>query len=142
MAIDVARKLNHDDALERLAWLMATRGVPQHIRSDNGSEYNAKAVRDWPKRVGVQTQHITPGSPWEDGYIESFDGTQGHEVLKREIFYSLKEAKVLTERWRVHYNTKRPHSSLDYRPPALEVFTPVRITSTALQHPQRDILRN
>lgn len=140
LSIDVARKLNHDDVLERLAWLMATRGVPKHIRSDNGSEFTAKAVRDWLGRVGVQTQYITPGSPWENGYIESFNGTLGHEVLKREIFYSLKEAKVLIERWRVHYNTKRPHSSLGYRPPAPEVFAPVGAASATLQQPQRDKL--
>lgn len=140
LSIDVARKLNHDDVLERLAWLMATRGVPKHIRSDNGSEFTAKAVRDWLGRVGVQTQYITPGSPWENGYIESFNGTLGHEVLKREIFYSLKEAKVLIERWRVHYNTKRPHSSLGYRPPAPEVFAPVGPASATLQQPQRDKL--
>ena len=142
LAIDVARNLNHDDVLEQLTWLMITRGVPEHIRSDNGSEFTAKAVRDWLKRVGVQTQYITPGSPWENGYIESFNGTLGHEVLKREIFYSLKEAKVLIERWRVHYNTKRPHSSLGYRPPAPEVFAPVGPTSATLQQAQRDTLRN
>lgn len=120
LAIDVARKLNHDDVLERLAWLMATRGVPDYIRSDNGSEFTAHAVRDWLKRVGVKTLFITPGSPWENGYIESFNGKLANELLEREVFDTLHEAKVLIERWRVHYNTVRPHSSLGYRPPAPE----------------------
>ena len=110
LAIDVARKLNHDDVLERLAWLMATRGVPDHIRSDNGSEFTAQAVRDWLKRVGVKTLYITPGSPWENGYIESFNGKLADELLEREVFDTLYEAKVLIERWRVHYHTVRPHS--------------------------------
>ena len=122
LAIDVARKLNHDDVLERLSWLMATRGVPEHIRSDNGSEFTATAVRDWLKRVDVKTLYITPGSPWENGYIESFNGKLANELLEREIFDTLHEAKVLIERWRVHYNTVRPHSSLGYRPPAPEAW--------------------
>jgi len=120
LAIDVARHLKHDDVLERLSWLMATRGVPGHIRSDNGSEFTAKAVREWLADVGVQTQYITPGSPWENGYCESFNGRLRDELLNGEVFYTLKEAKVLIERWRVHYNTKRPHSSLGYKPPAPE----------------------
>ncbi len=124
LAIDVAGKLNHDDVLERLAWLMVTRGVPGHIRSDNSSEFTAKQVRDWPGRVGAKTLYITPGSPWENGYIESFNGKLSNELLEREIFYSLHEAKVLIERWRVHYNTVRPHSSLGYRPPAPEAIAP------------------
>ena len=118
LAIDVARKLRSDDVLERLAWLMATRGVPEHIRSDNGTEFTAKAVRNWLGQVGLKTLYIEPGSPWENGYIESFNGKPRDELLSGEIFYSLKEAKVLIERWRVHYNTVRPHSSLRYRPPA------------------------
>ena len=122
LAIDVARKLNHDDVLERLAWLMATRGVPDYIRSDNGSEFTAHAVRDWLKRVGAKTLYITPGSPWENRYIESFNGKLANELLEREIFDTLHEAKVLIERWRVHYNTVRPHSSLGYRPPAPEAW--------------------
>jgi len=122
LAIDVSRKLNHDDVLERLSWLMTTRGVPDHIRSDNGSEFTATAVRDWLKRVDVKTLYITPGSPWENGYIESFNGKLADELLEREIFDTLYEAKVLIERWRVHYNTVRPHSSLGYRPPAPEAW--------------------
>jgi len=95
LAIDVARKLNHDDVLERLAWLMATRGVPDYIRSDNGSEFTAHAVRDWLKRVGAKTLYITPGSPWGNGYIESFNGKLANELLEREVFDTLHEAKVL-----------------------------------------------
>ncbi len=136
LAIDVARKLNHDDVLERLTWLMVTRGVPDHIRSDNGSEFTAHAVRDWLKRVGVKTLYITPGSPWENGYIESFNGKLADELLEREVFDTLQEAKVLIERWRVHYNTVRPHSSLDYRPPAPEAWLLAEPGSAALRPAQ------
>ena len=122
LSIDVARKLNHDDVLERLSWLMATRGVPGHIRSDNGSEFTAKAVRDWLKQVDVKTLYIEPGSPWENGYAESFNGKLADELLEREVFDTLHEAEVLIERWRVQYNTVRPHSSLGYRPPAPEAW--------------------
>lgn len=122
LAIDVARQLKHDDVLEQLAWLMATRGVPDHIRSDNGSEFTAKAVRSWLKRVGVKTLYIEPGSPWENGYIESFNGKLADELLEREVFDTLHEAKVLIERWRVQYNTIRPHSALGYCPPVPEAW--------------------
>jgi putative transposase len=120
LAIDTARRLTSDDVLERLTWLMVTRGVPDHIRSDNGPEFTARAVRAWLGRVGVRTLFIEPGSPWENGYIESFNGKLRDELLNGEIFYTLKEAKVLIERWRRHYNTVRPHSALGYRPPAPE----------------------
>ncbi|WP_391560986.1 IS3 family transposase [Mucisphaera calidilacus] len=123
LALDVDRQLKSDDVLERLAWLMATRSVPEHIRSDNGPEFTAKVVRGWLKRVGVKTLFIEPGSPWENGYVESFNGKLRDELLNGELFYTLKEAKVLIERWRRHYNTIRPHSSLDYRPPAPETIT-------------------
>ena len=93
---------------------------PGHIRSDNGPEFTAKVVRDWLHRVGVKTLFIEPGSPWENGYVESFNGKLRDELLNGEIFYSLREAKVLIERWRRHYNTVRPHSALGYRPPAPE----------------------
>jgi transposase InsO family protein len=122
LAIDVARKLNSDDVLERLAWLMATRGVPQHIRSDNGSEFTAGVVREWLGKVGVQTLHIEPGSSWENGYVDSFNGKLRDELLNGEIFHTVQEAKVLIEQWRRHYNTKRPHSALGYRPPAPETI--------------------
>lgn len=118
LTIDVGRRLNSEDVLERLAWLFVTRGVPEHIRSDNGSEFTAVAVRTWLKKVGVKTLFIEPGSPWENGYIESFNGKLRDELLNGEIFYTLTEAKVLIERWRREYNTVRPHSSLGYQPPA------------------------
>jgi len=122
LAIDTARRLTSDDVLERLTWLMVTRGVPEHIRSDNGPEFTAKVVRAWLARVGVKTLFIQPGSPWENGYIESFNGKLRDELLNGEIFYTLMEAKVLIERWRVEYNTVRPHSALGYRPPAPQVI--------------------
>ena len=124
LAIDVGRQLRSDDVLERLAWLMSTRGVPGHIRSDNGAEFTAKAVRAWLGKVGVKTLYIEPGSPWENGYIESFNGKLRDELLSGEIFTTLLEARVLIERWRNHYNTARPHSSLGYRPPAPEAINP------------------
>ena len=126
LAIDVARRLRSDDVLERLSWLFATRGVPEHIRSDNGPEFTAKVVRAWLKRVGVKTLFIEPGSPWENGYVESFNGKLTDELLNGEIFYTLKEAKILIERWRIHYNTIRPHSALGYRPPAPEALQVAR----------------
>ena len=132
LSIDVDRKLKSDDVLERLAWLMATRGVPEHIRSDNGPEMTARVVRTWLKRVGVKTLFIEPGSPWENGYVESFNGKLRDELLARERFDTLKEAKVLVERWRRHYNTERPHSSLGYRPPAPEAV-PVGAPSEACE---------
>ena len=135
LAIDVSRRLNSDDVLECLAWLMATRGVPGHIRSDNGSEFTARAVRRWLKRVGVKTLFIEPGSPWENGYVESFNGKLRDELLNGEIFYTLKEAKVLIERWRVEYNTVRPHSSLGYRPPAPEASHLAEPCSATLRTP-------
>jgi transposase InsO family protein len=126
LAIDVARHLRSDDVLHRLAELFVDRGPPDHIRSDNGSEFTAKAVREWLARVGVKTLYIAPGSPWENGYNESFNGKLGDELLDGEIFYSLKEAQVLIERWRHHYNTVRPHSALGYKPPAPQTIVPKR----------------
>ena len=96
--------------------------VPEHIRSDNGTEFTAKTVRRWPNRLDVKTLFIEPGSPWENGYIESFNGKLRDELLDREIFTTLQEAKVLIEQWRREYNQVRPHSALWYRPPAPEVI--------------------
>ena len=104
------------------------RGLPEHIRSDNGPEFTAKAVRRWLARLGVETLFIEPGSPWENGYIESFNGKLRDELLNRELFYTLTEAKILIEQWRKEYNQIRPHSSLQYRPPAPEVKVPVTLT--------------
>lgn len=136
LSIDVGRSLKSDDVLERLAWLMATRGVPEHIRSDNGAEFTSRAVRRWLKSVGVKTLFIEPGSPWENGYIESLNGKLGDELLMRERFDTLKEAKVLIERWRREYNTIRPHSALGYRPPAPETVA-AEPASAPLQPPQQ-----
>ena len=124
LAINVARRLRHDDVLQVLADLFTRHGPPDHIRSDNGSEFTATAVRDWLPRVGVQTLFIEPGSPWENGYNESFNGKLRDELLNGETFTTLHEAKVLIERWRQHYNTVRPHSSLGYKPPAPEAILP------------------
>jgi putative transposase len=110
--------------IETLAEQFVLRGVPGHIRSDNGPEFTAKAVREWLGRTGVKTLFIEPGSPWENGYCESSGGKLRDELLDREIFYSLKEVQVLTERWRRQYNTLRPHSALGYRPPAPETIMP------------------
>ena len=127
LAIEVARRLRSDDVLQVLAELFVQHGPPDHIRSDNGSEFTAKAVRDWLSRVGVETLYIEPGSPWENGYNESFNGKLRDELLNGEILYTLKEAKVLIEQWRHHYNTVRPHSALGYRPPAPEAIRNQRI---------------
>ncbi len=118
LAIEVARQLRADDVLQALTDLFVAHGPPDHIRSDNGSEFTAKVVRDWLGRIGVQTLYIEPGSPWENGYNESFNGKVRDELLNGEIFYTLLEARVLIERWRHHYTTRRPHSALGYRPPA------------------------
>ena len=127
LAIDVAKRLTSEDVLERLSDLFVHRGVPDHIRSDNGPEFTAKSVRDWLSKVGVKTLFIEPGSPWENGSIESFNGKLRDELLNRESFDTLLEAKVLAERWRRHYNTRRPHSALGYRPPAPEATQPCSV---------------
>ena len=102
---------------------MIERGVPEYVRSDNGPEMVAKSLRRWLASVGAQTLYIQPGSPWENGYCESFNGKLRNELLNGEIFYTLREAQVLIEQWRQHYNRVRPHSALGYRPPAPEAFT-------------------
>ena len=109
MAIQAARRIRSDDVMHTLTGLFTSNGVPEHIRSDNGPEFTAKAIRGWLPRVGVRTLFIQPGSPWENGYNESFNG-------------KLREVEILTERWRQEYNTIRPHSSLGYRPPAPETI--------------------
>ena len=124
LAIRVARKLKGIDVIDVLSDLFILRGVPGHIRSDNGPEFVAKAVQAWITAVGSKTAYITPGSPWENGYAESFNARLRDELLNGEIFYTLREAQVVIESWRRHYNTVRPHASLGYRPPAPEVFMP------------------
>jgi putative transposase len=118
MAIDVARQLGSDDVLERLSWLMATRGVPDHVRSDNGSEFTATAVREWLGKVGVKTLYIEPGSPWE----KSLNGKLRDELLNDENVNTVAEARMLIERWRQHYNRVRLHIALGYRSPASEAI--------------------
>ncbi|TXN75730.1 IS3 family transposase [Methylobacterium sp. WL18] len=121
LAIRVARKLKALDVIDVLSDLFSLRGVPGHIRSDNGPEFIAKAVQDWIAAVGSTTAYIEPGSPWENGYCESFNAKLRDELLNGEVFYTLKEASVVIEQWRKDYNTIRPHSSLGYQPPAPQV---------------------
>jgi len=122
LLVRAERRLTHTEVLEALNWLFLVRGIPEHIRSDNGSEFTAQRVREWLGQLGVKTLFIEPGSPWENGFIESFNGKMRDELLNREIFYTLKEAQVLIEDWRRIYNTKRPHSALNYRPPVPEAI--------------------
>jgi putative transposase len=135
LAIRVSRKLKAVDVIDVLSDLFILRGVPGHIRSDNGAEFIAKAVQEWIAAVGAKTAYIAPGSPWENGFIESFNARLRDELLDGEIFYSLKEAKIVIESWRRHYNTVRPHGSIGYKPPAPEVFVPAMSMRTA-QQPQ------
>jgi putative transposase len=122
LAMLVARKIRSQDVIDQLFQLFVLRGIPEHIRSDNGPEFTAREIRKWLGRIGVKTLFIEPGSPWENGYIESFNGKLRDELLNREVFTTLTEAKVLIEEWRRDYNGIRPHSSLRYRPPAPEAI--------------------
>ena len=124
LSIRVERGLTSYDVVDLLATLFVERGAPDFIRSDNGSEFTAHIVREWLGRLGVKTLYIEPGSPWENGYIESFNGKLRDELLNGEIFDTILEAKIIIEQWRRYYNTKRPHSSLGYRPPAPESTLP------------------
>ena len=132
LSILVKRRLNSQDVLDELYNLFLLRGTPEYIRSDYGPEFTAKAVREWLYDLEVKTLFIEPGSPWENGYIESFNGKLRDELLDREIFDTLLEAQVLIEAWRKEYNQIRPHSSLGYRPPAPETFQPAFIPSLTL----------
>ena len=125
LAIRVARRINSFGVLGTMAEVMLMRGVPEHIRSDNGAEMTANVVRSWLAQVGAKTLFIEPGSPWENGYCDPFNGKLRDELLNGEIFYSLKEAQVVIEQWRKHYNTIRPHSALNYRRPAPQTFAPL-----------------
>ena len=118
LVIKAERHILAHNVVECLGDLFLERGVPEHVRSDNGPEFTAKAVRSWIDQVGAKTLFIEPGSPWENGYVESFNGKLRDELLNGEIFYTLAEVRVLTELWRRHYNHHRPHSALGYRPPA------------------------
>ena len=127
LALVVARRLRATDVLETLADLFVTHGVPAHLRSDNGPEFSAELVQLWLEALQVRTLFIEPGSPWENGSVESFNGTLRDELLDREIFYTVTEAKVLIERWRREYNQVRPHSALGYRPQAPETVMPATV---------------
>ena len=120
LSVKVNRRIKSQDVIEELFNLFIFRGIPKHIRSDNGPEFTARSVRKWLNRLGVKTLFIEPGSPWENGYIESFNGKMRDELLEREIFTTLGEAKVLIGQWRKEYNQVRPHSALGYQPPVPE----------------------
>jgi putative transposase len=129
LRIHVDRKVKAADVIFELSELFIECGVPEYLRSDNGPEFVAEFVREWLHRVGTQTLFIEPGSPWENGYIESFNGKFRDELLNGEIFDTVTEARVITERWRKHYNTIRPHSSLGYRPPAPETHAFLQVAN-------------
>ena len=136
LAIRVSRRLKSVDVIDVLSDLFILRRVPGHIRSDNGPECVAKAVQEWIGAVAAKTADITPGSPWEKGFIESFNARLRDELLDGEIFYTLREAEIVIESWRRHYNTIRPHASLGYKPPAPQVFVPAFAAwPAALRHP-------
>jgi putative transposase len=118
LSVRTGYSLKADDVMDVLTDLFITRGIPDHIRSDNGSEFTAKSIQSWLPKLGIKTLYIEPGSPWENGYNESFNGRLRDEYLNGETFYTLKEAQVLLEQWRHHYNHIRPHTSLGYKPPA------------------------
>ena len=130
LAISVGRRVTSESVIEQLADLFIRKGLPEHIRSDNGSEFTAKAIRHWLGRLGVKTLFIEPGSPWENGYIESFNGKLRNELLNGEIFTTLLEAQILVEQWRTDYNQIRSHSSLGYRPPAPKAILPLNLQLT------------
>jgi len=125
LAILVKRQISSQDVIDQLFELFLLKGIPEHIRSDNGPEFTSKEIRNWLNQIGVKTLFIEPGSPWENGYIESFNGKLRDELLNREIFTTITEAKILIEQWRKEYNHIRPHSALRYRPPAPEATMPV-----------------
>jgi len=129
LAIVVARRLTSEDVLDQLTQLFIQRRLPDYIRSDNGSEFTSKTVRKWLDDLGVKTLYIEPGSPGENGYLESFNGKLRDELLNMEIFDTLLQVQVLTQQWRKHYNTVRPHSALNYRPPAPEAVQPAVLTN-------------
>ena len=120
LAILVARKITTHDVIDLLFHLFIFRCIPEHLRSNNGPEFTAKAIRAWLNRIGVKTLYIERGNPWENGYIESFNGKLRDELLNQEVFTTLEEAKILIEQWRKEYNQIRPHSAKDYHPPAPE----------------------
>jgi putative transposase len=135
LAIRINRKLKSSDVIDVLSDLFILRGVPEHIRSDNGPEFVAKTVQYWIAAVGAKTAYIEPGRPWENGYIESFNTRLSDELLNGDIFYTLAESRIVIESWRCFYNILWPHGSLAYRPPASEVFIPLSAWEAALPQP-------
>jgi len=133
LALKVRRNFKAQDVVEVPAEQFLKKGLPVHLRSDNGPEFTAKAVREWLEKFGVKNLFIEPGSPWENGYNESFNGKLRDELLNGEIFTSLKEAQILTERWRREYNEFRPHSALNYQPPAPSAVLPMGQSQTPLR---------
>lgn len=131
LAIAIQRRLTSQGVQEVLSELFLLRGCPTHIRSDNGPEFIARILRQWYERLTVAPLFIEPGSPWENGYVESFNGKLWDELLNGELFYTVQEARVIVERWRQRYNMQRPHSALGYRPPAPETRTVVPISLSA-----------
>jgi len=129
LAISVGRKITASNVIDTLADLFLEHGRAKFIRSDNGPEFVAELIRGWLKDLGVQTASIEPGSPWENGYIESFNGKFRDELLNAEVFDTIYEAQVITEQWRKYYNTLRPHSALGYRPPAPEIIIPYQVVN-------------
>ncbi len=136
LAIRVGYALKSDDVLDAISDLFITEGLPDYIRSDNGSEFTAKTLKDWLHKLGINTAYIEPGSPWENGYNESFNGRLRDELLNGEVFYTLKEAQAIIEQWRNHYNHVRPHSSLGYKPPAPPAHVSPAGYSATLHSPQ------
>ena len=130
----IGRCLRSLEVIEVLSDAMLFHGIPEHSRSDNGPEMTSKRVRNWLQLIGVQTLFIEPGSPWENGYNESFNGKLRDQLLNGEVFYSLKEATIIIEGWRIHYNTQRPHSALGYRPtaPVTRAIKPTPINQPAI----------
>ena len=135
LAIGVARRLGSQEVIETLADVMLGGGIPEYLRSDNGPEFVARELRKWLARPGTGTLYIEPGSPWENGYCERFNGKLRDVCLNGEIFYSLKEAQVVIEQWRVEYNTRRPHSALGHRPPLPAAYSPL-VTPRAVSQPR------
>ena len=135
LAIRVGRRLGSQEVIETLAEVMVWRGIPEHLRSDNGPEFIAQELRKWLGSLGTGTLYIEPGSPSENGYCESFNGKLRDECLNGEIFYSLKEAQIVIELWRVEYNTRRPHSALGYRPPVPAACSPL-VSPNPVSRPQ------
>lgn len=133
LCIKVARSITAEDVIQQLTDLFIRMGVPEHVRSDNAPEFTAKAIRKWLNDIEIKTLYIEPGSPWENGYIESFNGKLRDELLNGEIFMTLLEAQILTDSWKKEYNQVRSHSSLGYRPPAPEAIMPIYETQNATQ---------